>query len=333
MKKIIIILLGLSIIFSTVSADHRNLASSGAQFLKIGVGSRYQAMGEASVAVVDDAYAMYWNPAGLASVQNSDISFTNVNYLLDISLNYFAYAKAFEDVGVFGFSVAVLSMGQQEITTMENQEGTGEMFDAGSYSIGVTFARQLNARFAFGGSFKYVGERIFNEKSQGFAFDFGTILYTGYKSLRLGMSISNMGPELKFSGSDIIVNYDDGDANGSENPVSAELKSSPYDLPMMFRVGLAYDFNLGKNSMVTFASELKHPNDYSQQGAIGMEYSYKDMFFIRSGYKLNYSEEGLTIGGGLITSFSEETKMFIDYAWQEYGRLESTQKFSIGFTF
>lgn len=333
MKKYIIILLGLSLIFSVVSADHRNLASSGAQFLKIGVGSRYQAMGEASVAVVNDAYSMYWNPAGLAGVENSEISFTNVNYLLDIDLNYFAYARAFEDVGVFGVAVTVLSMGSQEITTLEQQEGTGETFDAGSYSIGVSFARQLNARFAFGGTFKYVGERIYNEKSQGIAFDFGTILNTGFKSLRLGMSISNMGPELTFSGSDLIVNYDDGDGNGSNNPVSAELKSSPYDLPLLFRVGLAYDFEFGSNSMVTVATELKHPNDYNQQGAFGFEYSFKNMFFLRSGYKINYSEEGLTVGGGLNTGLSEDSRLTIDYAWQDYGRLESTHKFTLGFTF
>ncbi len=219
MKRIIIVIFLVAFVFGTSSADHRNLGSSGAQFLKIAVGSKYQAMGEASVAVANDVYSMYWNPAGLAEIENSSVSFTNVNYLIDLDLNYIAYAKAFEDVGVFGVAVTVLSMDEQEITTLEAQDGTGETFDAGSYSIGISYARQLNARFAFGGTFKFIGEKIFNEKSQGFAFDFGTLLYTGYNSLRLGMSISNMGPELKFSGTDLVVNYDDRNGNGANTPV------------------------------------------------------------------------------------------------------------------
>lgn len=318
---------------SSVWSGASRTGASGAQFLKIAVGSRYQGLGEASVALVNDVYSMYWNPAGLTDIENTMVSFTNVDWLLDINLNYVAMAQHFEDVGVFGISATILSTGDQEITTFQNQGGTGETYSASSYQVGLSFARQLTDKFSFGITGKYIGEKIYNEQSQGFAFDFGTMLYTGFRSLRLGMSISNMGPELKFTGPDLTVGYDPLGGGGANSPVGAELKTTPYDLPLTFRFGAAYDFDFGENSLVTVATEMKHPNDQEQQGSIGFEYSYSEKFFLRSGYKLNYDEEGLTFGGGLSTNVSNSTTVHIDYAWQDFGRLEQTHRFSVGFTF
>jgi hypothetical protein len=301
--------------------------------LKIGVGSKYQAMGEASVAVANDIYATYWNPAGLAEIENTAVGFTNVNWILDINLNYVALAKYFEDIGVFGLSATVLSMGDQEITTFEQQDGTGNYYSAASYAVGLSYARQLTSRFAFGGTVKYLGERIHNEKSEGFAFDFGTLLYTGFRSLRLGMSITNMGPELRFTGPDLNVGYDAQNGEGANQPVGAELKTTPYELPMTFRLGAAYDIDMRPSSILTLSGELKHPNDNNQQVALGAEFGFNDHFFLRAGHKFNYDEEGLTLGGGLNTPISNGTRVIIDYAWQDFGRLQSTHRFSVGFTF
>ncbi len=332
MKKTLVIMMVVMFAGSAL-ADQTNIGSSGAQFLKIGVGSRYQGMGDASAATVNDVYAMYWNPAGLAQIENSAIAFTNVNWLLDVNLNYAGFARYFEDIGVFGVSAAILSMGEQEITTFEQQDGTGQFYTASSYSVGVTFARQLTNRFAFGGSVKYIGERIANETSSSLAFDFGTMLHIGYRSLRMGMSISNMGPDLKFTGSDLDVPYDELTGEGSNSSIGAELKTTPYSLPMVFRLGMAYDVEMGPSSILTLSGELKHPSDNIQQGSFGAELGFSEKFFLRGGYKLNYNEETLAFGAGLSTFLSSSTNLVIDYAWQDFGRLSSTQKFSVGFIF
>lgn len=332
MKRLIMLIV-LVLLAGTASAEFSKVGSAGAQFLKIAVGSRYQAMGEASVAIVDDAYASYWNPAGLSEIENTTVSFTTVDWLLDIDLNYVSLARYFDEVGVFGVSASVLSMDDQEITTFEEQEGSGEFYSASSYAVGLSYARQLTNRFSFGLTAKYIEERIHNEKASGFAFDFGTLLYTGFRSLRLAMSISNMGPEMRFSGPDLAVNYDGLDGTGSNDAVPAELKSTPYDLPMLFRLGMAYDVEMGQTTMLTVAGELKHPNDNLQQGSFGAELGFSDRFFLRSGYKINYEEEGLTLGGGLSANISHSTKLLVDYSWQDFGRLESAQRFSVGFTF
>jgi long-subunit fatty acid transport protein len=332
MKKLVLILV-LALTATTASAEFSKTGSAGAQFLKIGVGSKYQGMAEAGAAMANDVYAMYWNPAGLAAIDGSEISFTNVNWLLDIDLNYVAFARYFEDVGTFGVSAAILSMDDQEITTFEQQSGTGDYYSASSYAISASFARQLTDKFAFGISAKYLGEKIHNETSQGFAFDFGTMLHTGFRSLRLGMSISNLGPEMEFTGSDLAVRYDSRNGEGTNDPVPANLSTTPYDLPMLFRVGMAYDVDLGPKSLVTFSGEIKHPNDNIQQGAVGAQFGYSEQFFLRSGYKFNTEEEGLAFGAGLATNISNGTKLVIDYAWQDFGRFESAQRFSIGFVF
>jgi long-subunit fatty acid transport protein len=332
MKKILTVIL-VVLLAGTASAEFSKVGSAGAQFLKIGVGSRYLGMGEASVATANDVYAMYWNPAGLVEIEDQAISFTNVNWVLDINLNYVGYAHYFEDVGVFGVSASVLSMDDQEITTVDEQEGTGEFYSAYSYSIGLSFARQLTNRFAFGLTAKHVGEKIGNVGSGGVAFDFGTLLYTGFRTLRMGMSITNMGPELKFTGSGLNIPWDQRQGDGQNPAIGAQVKTTPYDLPMTFRFGLAYDVELSPKSSVTFSSELKHPNDNLQQGALGAEWNWDRKFFLRSGYKLNYDEEGLAFGAGLNTSLSHSTSLVIDYAWLEMGRLQESQRFTVGFVF
>ncbi len=336
MRKLLCLIVVVALAGSAVAADTK-LGAAGAQFLKIGVGSKYQGMADASVATVNDAYAMYWNPSGLVDVENWTVAFTTVEWLTDINLNYVGVARQFEGVGVFGASVTVLSAGEHEITTIAEQDGTGQFYTATSYAIGLSFARQLTNRFAFGATAKYVGEKIGRVDSKGMAFDFGTLLYTGYNSLRVGMSITNMGPDLKFSGSDLKVAYDYDEDNPIDDQntdrVDAELRTNPYSLPLTFRVGLAYDFEIGSKSVVTLSSDFMHPNDHEQKASIGAEYEFAEKFYLRSGYKFNYDEETLAFGGGLVAGFGGESQLYIDYAWQEFGRLESTQRFSIGFTF
>lgn len=335
MKRILSLLIILALA-APLAADTPKVGSAGAQFLKIGVGSRYQGMAEASVATCTDIYAAYWNPAGLAEVENWSVGFTTVNWLLDVNLNYVAAARYFEDVGTFAVSATVLSMEDQEITTVLEPDGTGQKYSAASYAVGLSYARQLTSRFAFGGTVKYLGEQIGEVDARGFGLDFGTLLYTGYRSMRIGMSISNMGSDMKFTGASVKVSYVDPGLDPDTDPQvvsDGELTTSDYSLPLTFRVGLAYDFQFGPKSMLTLSSEFKHPNDNEQRGSLGAEFGYDQKFFLRGGYKINYDEETFALGGGLSTSMGEATHLFIDYSWQDFGRLEAAQRFSVGFTF
>ncbi len=307
--------------------------SVGAQFLKIGVGSRYLGMGEAAVATKGDVFSLYWNPAALSELEGQEIGFARVDWLLDVNLNYVAYARRIEGFGVFALGMTALTAPEMEVTTIDQQEGTGQYYDASSYAIEVGYARELTDKFAFGGGIKFIQERIFRETASTFAFDFGTMLYTGFRTLRLGMNISNLGGQERFDGPNLGVPYRGDNTDNSKPPQDARIAVEDYDLPLIFRVGMSYDVEFESTSRLTLASEMKHPNDNEQQASLGAEYSYNDHFFLRSGYKFNYSEEGLTLGAGLQAPIFNESSITIDYAWSDFGRLNSAHRFSLGLSF
>ena len=66
------------------------VGEAGAQFLKIGVGARACAMGEAFVAVADDPTAIYWNPAGLRQLSKIEILGMQSFWLMDMGYQYLA---------------------------------------------------------------------------------------------------------------------------------------------------------------------------------------------------------------------------------------------------
>ncbi|MGB2698041.1 MAG: PorV/PorQ family protein [Candidatus Zixiibacteriota bacterium] len=334
-KRILLTLIILTLVLSHsgVATEFSKVGTMGAQFLKIGVGARYVGMGEASVACVNDAYAMYWNPASLTQLTTNNLHFTSVDWIDDVQLNYVAFGKPWGSSSAWGISVTVLTMGDMEVTTVQEPEGTGEKFSASDYSIALGYARKLTDRFSLGLSFKYLWERISEESASGFAFDFGTLFFTGIRNLRVGMNISNLGPEMKLDGPELDVFYTPYPENSNYDRVKSKLAVEPYDLPLTFRVGLAYDLYPSADSRLTLSSEAKHPNDNLQQVSVGGEWIWKEMVSLRTGYKLNYEEEGLTLGGGLKLKTGERTTLELNYAWADFNRLTSVHRFSVGFVF
>ncbi len=334
-KRILLTLIILTLVLSHsgVAEEFSKVGSVGAQFLKIGVGAKYVGMGEASVACVNDAYAMYWNPAGLTQLSQNNLRFTNVDWIDDVQLNYVSFGKPWGSSSAWGISMTVLTMGDMEVTTVQEPEGTGEKFSASDYSIALGYARKLTDRFSLGLSFKYLWERISEESASGFAFDFGTLFFTGIQNLRMGMNISNLGPEMKLDGPELDVFYTPYPENTNYDGVKSKLAVEPYDLPLTFRVGLAYDLYPSADSRLTLSSEAKHPNDNLQQVSFGGEWVWKEMVSLRTGYKLNYEEEGLTLGGGLKLKTGERTTLELNYAWADFNRLQSVHRFSVGFDF
>ena len=337
MKRFRYILLAAGLVLLICSAANAGsslskVGTSGAQFLKLGVGARYAAMGEASVAAVNDGYALYWNPAAMGEATKSYFEFTNINWIDNVSLNYVAYIRP-TGIGTIGASAAILTSGDMEITTVDQPDGTGRMFSASSYALTIGYARQMTDFFSFGMNFKYVTECISEEHARGIAFDLGTMLRPGYRNLRIGMNISNLGPELKFSGSELNFRYNPEPDNPNYDKTKGTLSVDSYELPLVFRIGAAYDLEYGKSTRVTLAVEAHDPSDNYQQGAVGTEVAFKETFFLRGGYKINYEEENFTFGAGLNLKVWQHTDLNVNYAWGDFGRLSSVQRISVGFRF
>ena len=113
---------------------------------------------------------------------------------------------------------------------------------------------------------------------QSFAFDIGSNFDTGIYGIVLGMSVSNLGPEVKFEGEGLEVTVPDTiDVNGTLSKIT-----EPFSLPMTFRLGVMKDISLGSEDSdhsLIVTMDMINPIDYTLYGTFGMEYSWDSAFF------------------------------------------------------
>ena len=219
-----------------------------------------------------------------------------------------------------------------EKTTVDYPNGTGETFDAGNYSFGFTYARNLTDRFSLGGTVKIVSEKIYNCSATGVAFDIGTLFTTRFHGLQMGMNISNYGTKMQMQGRDLLTQVDiDPKRSGNNETINTTLKTEKYDLPLFFRLGFSYDALQGfASSNLILAIDALHPSDDVEYVNVGCEYSFHKIVFLRSGYKSLFareSEEGLSLGGGIQLPLLKNV-VKIDYAYRDFGRLGDVQMFT-----
>src|SRR5437879_9020359 len=84
--------------------------TSGAEILSIPVGARAIGMGEAYTAMADDVSSLYWNPAGIAILNQSQASFMYAQWLKDLTYHNASVAVPLENGGL-GASLSYLSYG------------------------------------------------------------------------------------------------------------------------------------------------------------------------------------------------------------------------------
>jgi hypothetical protein len=316
------------------SAEVSKTGTTAATFLTIDMGSRGVGMGGAFVASVEDVTAMYWNPAGLARVPGNQAMFSHTRWLADVTLNFAGIGIQAGGAGAVGIHALFLTMDDMERTTPDKPMGTGETFSAGSYAVGLSYARNLTDRFSLGGTVKYIQERIWHSMAQGIAFDIGTIFDTQFSGLKIGMSIRNYGGKMQMGGRDMLVQTDiDNRYAGNNSNINADLNTDKWDLPLVFQVGLAVDILKGiGNSNLILAADAMHPNDDMETMNVGAEYVFNNMFSLRGGYNSLFSadsEEGLSVGAGFRYQLPGMGAIDIDYAYHDFGILNDVQMFTI----
>ncbi len=303
--------------------------TAGAQFLKIGIGARFVAMGDACVAMIDDSTACYWNPAGLVDIEGTDFSFTDVEWIADMRLMSGTFAHKF-GFGTVGGMFTMLMVGEMDYRTVDEPE-TGKTFSASDMMIGGSYARRLIDRFAFGGTIKFIREKIDTYTATGIAFDLGTTYITGFRSLKMGISIQNFGPEMKFGGTFMELQRD--------KITYEEKEFASYSLPISVRLGISYDlFEASDNHLLTIALDAVHPNDGPEKINLGAEYWVKNMLALRGGYLVSggdfSSEEQRTFSAGVGFKYDMGgTGMRFDYAFTDFGGLSLVHRMTVGFSF
>jgi hypothetical protein len=271
------------------------------EFLNIGAGARGMAMASAQVATVSDATAGYWNPAALANIRDPQLSLMHAEYYAGIGkYDFAALALPLKDskrtlgLTLLRFAVDDIpntiflvqpdgSVNFSNITTFSSQD----------MAFIVSLAQQSkmwgDKKVNFG-----VNAKIIYRTAGGFAtawgFGFDAATQIEGKNWKLGIvgkDITTTFNAWSFSLDEAIreVFYE------TENQIPG--KSIELTAPQLL-IGGSYNFRLSKkmNLMVegdldvTFdgkRNEVVSTNPVSIDPRLGLELSFKDIFFVRAG--------------------------------------------------
>lgn len=275
--------------------------TTGANFLKIGVGARASGMGGAFVGIADDATSIYWNTAGLSQLNQQEIVFVHNEWYQDIKYEYLGYSLPIRSKSTLGFSLTYLSLGEfQGYDALDNP--TSE-FSAYGAVLGFAYAYRVSQSISLGIGLKGIEEKLENEKASSLALDFGFIYKPG--RLSIGMAYTNLGSSMKFI-------------------------QEKEPLPTKFSLGVGYKIF---EDRVSLAWDLDLPKDDKPILKQGMEYRYQEAIFLRLGYEYKTSAQnlegtGLSLGGGFKFSNWE-----IDYTYSPNQKLGDSHRISLAYRF
>jgi hypothetical protein len=326
-RRLLVVTLLISMLLPQNAWAVKKLAQTGFKWLSIPVGARAIGMGGAVTTLDGDLTTVFWNPAGMAHVKGSGISFSNVAWIADI--NHMAASGAFRLNDRLVLSAKVISVDYGSINATMRANNSNGFVDLGTFSpsgmvAGVGLAAAISNKFSVGGVLKYCYEDLGTaftsqdlaaeeitevEATLGVpAFDLGTLFYPGFADLRIGMSLSNFSQEKSYV-------------------------AESFPLPLTFRLGTAMDvmapLQLSSNQKMTVAVDLIHSRDYTERIHMGVEYLFNDMIALRSGYKTNYDDENFTLGAGFKHHLGPMAFEF-DYAFNNFSTFNPVHMFTLG---
>lgn len=299
-------LIMLALCFSLPFLPHTTLAQAGAAgntglaFLKIPVGARGAALGEAVVADISGAAASYWNPSGLAGAGN-EVFFVHSELIDDIT-NDFLAVKFRAMQSDWAFFIQLQSVGgilqRQKASVEPLSEITSHAF-----AIGLSHARLLARHLEVGVTAKYLNEQIFGYSTNGFAADAGlTYHLPRIQGMALAISLHNAGRMAPF-------------------------KSKRPKLPAFVRAGVAFQpaWTPGQHRLKFFAAVRKLFDAQTTFGA-GVEILTREMVFLRLGYQASRETQDIAGGIGL-----RKGRYQLDYAYVPFSLgLGSSHRLAIG---
>jgi long-subunit fatty acid transport protein len=312
-----------TILASALFADQKG--TSTATFLRIAQGARAEGMGGAYTAVANDAHATYWNPAGLAQVTRRSLALNYLKFIEEINSQFASFALPVNSIkGTLGVGVTYVDYG-----SIERRDGTGATVggdaDVTSYATNVSWGQAFGDRFALGIGGKFINQDLAGETGSGFAVDLGALGFVIPNKLALGLSILNLGPQIKTGTRD-------------------------EDLPQTITGGLAF---YAIPEKLTLALDISKERDSDARLHTGFEYLLQSRFMVRAGYQDNQEAGGgLSAGLGFIwrpnsegtTDFfgnqdqtkvkaSDGLEIRFDYAYVDLGDFDETHRFGMTLAF
>lgn len=312
MKKILTIAALLSTSMNLAWATGKG--ESGAQFLRIGAGARALGMAGAFSPVADDATAIYWNPAGMASVEKREVSLTYDSYFKDSASQYLGYAHPMGEKGTLGLGVSMFSV--RNIDKRSATGGDADSPDMGTFntqdlSVSIGWANKMglgSGRLNYGVAGKFIRSDLGTSNAATGALDMGTMYkFSEDSGFNLSLAVLNLGGQLKF--------------NSEGDP-----------LPLSVRPGMAWTGNVGSMGKLIAAVDADMEiHDGKTFIEPGVEWQIHPAIALRTGYQF-----GRDTGAGSAYSVGmgfNVSNLKIDYAFVPYGDLGDTHRISLGYKF
>ena len=297
----------------TGSAMASDPGTTAADFLKLGVGPRAVAMGDAQVGLADDAYSTYWNPAGLATLRTQEASFVQTQYVQNISEEYLAYALPRTRFGAFGASATYLGYG-----SLQSYDATGQpggSVGASDMALGLSWSHDLfrderyGTELSAGVTGKWIQERLDTVSATAYTGDLGLLFSPGIKwgefwnGWKAGLDLRNLGTPMTFD-------------------------QESFPLPRTLSAGLSYT-GRWRDESITLAFDGRQPNDGSRTMGVGLEIWTLQSFVLRGGYTTEGDlGNGLSFGAGIRFKTIQ-----VDYAFGSEGPLGNTQRIGLTLRF
>ena len=299
-----IILLVLVALIGDVSVAQTDGGRTAADFLLIGTGARAAGMGDAYTAVAAGAEAAYWNPAGMAGMEEHEVVLGHFSLLQDVSLEHGAFAYAANEKTTVAVAVTYLNYG-----TIDGFDVSGQAtqdLSAYDFAAGLSLGYELTDELALGLTGKYINQNLDDITGSGVAADIG-VRYI-YRTVTLAATVNNIGTG---------VSYDE----------------TTEKLPLTGRFGVAVP--LFENALIT-ALELEKRRYMAPEIRHGVEVNLHQQYFLRTGYNLSLDSQNesrattLSLGAGWRSG-----DFAIDYAYtlEDKYSSEDIHRFSMSFNF
>ncbi len=250
----------------------------------------------ANAAYVKGIEAMKGNIAGLAYTDGTEMGASYNIYLKGANVNLYnlSFGQSFGDAGVLGLSLTGMSFGNITTTTYNTPTGNGSTYSPSFFNLQIGYAKSFSHSIHAGLGVTYVSEQITDARASGAAFEAGVQYTTGMRdNFHFGVTLRNVGTNMRFTGEGFSVNSEAPQNYGYT--FNTQTPSEKMEMPTLLNIATAYDFFLDNNHLQNKDDQPKHRltpmlaftsnsfnNDYIHAG---LEYSFKEMFMLRAGYR------------------------------------------------
>jgi len=281
-------------------ADKGEGGQAGA-FCRIGVGGRALGMGGAFSAISDDANAIYWNPAGLATQDRTQVSGLHAILSFGRSYNNVLYVQPLGQCGTMGF--AWINFGVSDIDGRDLEGNPTDKFSDSENAFLLSYGKALRGKVHLGGNLKLITQKLSSKQALGFGLDMGTLARVS-RHISLAVVVQDVGTSLKWN--------TDSDHRDK--------------LPLVLRTGIGLRPIKGP---ILIAGDLEKTSDEDLRVRFGAEYILLERLGLRAGY----NGEDLTMGASLYVLISGH-EIRADYAYQnDILEIRSAHYVSLGVVF